>query len=142
MFCSKKRAKKIDKLHKRLLKRVHYKKYITLAELLSIDGSFCINIINLQVLMTEIYKTINNLNPSFMSTIFKEKKTFHQLRNNNLLIIPKASSTKFGYRSISFRGAILWNKLPESIKNAENVHTLKKLIQQWDASTCNCHICK
>ena len=99
---------------------------MTFAELLTIDASFCIHIINLQVLMTEIYKTINNLNPAFMSTIFKEKKTSYQLRNNNLLKIPKPSSTKFGYRSISFRGAIMWNKLPESIKNAENLHTLKK----------------
>ena len=98
---------------------------MTFAELLTIDASFCIHIINLQVLMTDIYKTINNLNPAFMSTIFKEKKTFYQLRYNNLLKISKPSSTKFGYRAISFRGAIMWNKLPESIKNAENLHTLK-----------------
>ena len=141
MLCTKKRAKQIDKLHKRLLKRLHNKNNLSFTELLSIDDSYCIHVRNLQVLMIEIYKTINNLNPAFMNNIFEVKNVFYQFRNSNLLKIPKPSSIKFGYKSISFRGAILWNNLPENIKNAENLNTFKKLIQQWDAKTCNFHIC-
>ena len=39
--------------------------------------------------MTEMYKTRNDLNPSFMQEIFRENKTHYNLRNNNKFIQPR-----------------------------------------------------
>ena len=88
------------------------------SELLSIDGSQCIHVRNLQVLMTEVYKTINNLNPVFMKEIFHMKTNEYDLHNKTLIQIPKVLTKSFGYKSISFRGDMLWNMLPDKVKNA------------------------
>ena len=91
--------------------------------------------------MTEIYKTTHNLNSPFMKEIFRVKKCGYDLRNNNLLIIPKTYTQSFGQKSVSFRGAVLSNNLSLEIKEANNLETFKQLIKQWDAKTCNCNIC-
>ena len=50
-------------------------------ELLLKDNSITIHQKNLQVLATDIHKTINDLNPTFMKEIFKLTDTKYYLRN-------------------------------------------------------------
>ncbi len=142
MFCSKMSAKQIDMVHKGILRTLHREKHMKFTDLLSLDDSHCIHARNLKVLMTEVYKTINNLNPPFMKEIFQIKNSGYNLRNNNLLKVPKTSTVSFGYKSLSVRGAIIWNTLPDEIKNAGNIDLFKKYIKQWDAKTCCCNICR
>ena len=73
-----------------------------------------------------------------MKEIFQAKKCGYDLRNNNLLIISKTYTQSFGQKSISFRGAVLWNNLSLEIKEANNLESFKHLIKQWGAKTCNC----
>ena len=127
MFCSKRMKKLISHQHKKILKLRYQLKGKTLFELLSIDDSHVIHVRNIQVLMTEIYKTIHNLNPKFMKEIFQVKKC--DIRNNNLIIIPKTYTQSFGQKSISFRGAVLWNNLSLDIKEANNLESFKHLIK-------------
>ncbi len=133
--------KSINKLHKRILNIRFRSSGSTIDELLLIDGSQCIHVRNLQVLMTEIYKTINDLNPPFMKDIFQIKHVDYNLRNNNLLKIPKTYTQSYGQKSIALMGAIVWNHLPPEFKDAKNVETFKIHIKQWDAKTCKCNIC-
>ena len=44
---------------------------------------------NLQLLMIEMFKTKNNLNPTFMKNIFTERNVNYSLRNENHLQLPK-----------------------------------------------------
>ena len=61
---------KINRLHERAL-RIAYKDHASSFEsLLEKDRSVTIHQKNVQLLMTEMFKTINNLNPSFMDEIF------------------------------------------------------------------------
>ena len=55
---------------------------------------------NLQTLMIEIFKTQNNVNPSFMNEIFRERVNMHNLRNNNELVLPRIKTVNFGSESI------------------------------------------
>ena len=54
----------------------------TFSELLQKDCAVTIHTKNLQILMTEMYKTKNKLDPSFMQGVFREKTTGYNLRNN------------------------------------------------------------
>ena len=54
--------------------------------LLEKDGAATIHPKNLQLLMTDMYKTRNDLNPSFMQEIFFENESHYNLRNNNEFI--------------------------------------------------------
>ena len=48
---------------------------------------------NLQLLMLEIFKTKNDLIPTFMKDIFAERDKYYSLRNINHLQLPKVRTT-------------------------------------------------
>ena len=94
MFHSRKINNPINSLHERAL-RVVYRDYkATFSELLSKDKSVTIPQRNLQLLVTEIFKTKNELNPKIMEEIFTFKDVDYNLRNNTPL---KISNVKTVY---------------------------------------------
>ena len=74
----------------------------------------------LQLLMTEIYKTRSGLSPPFMKDIFAVRNTGYDLRQGNDLQLPKVHTTTYGIETISFLGNRLWSNLPNIIKQANN----------------------
>ena len=81
---------------------------------------------NLQLLLVEIFKTKENLNPSFMKDIFVERTENYNLRSGNTLQLPKARTTTYGIESVSFLGSLLWHALPERLKNQKILQYLKE----------------
>ncbi len=141
MFSSITANNKINKVHERGLKILYNTKHATFDEMLKLDNSSSIHTKNLQASTTEVYKTINKLNPSFMWDLFTVKQCLHDLRSKNLLILGKNLNNK-GSNSFTHRGAILWNKLPDSIKNSVSMSIFKKKIKLWNGSKCTCKICQ
>ena len=97
---------------------------------------------NLQLLMIEIYKTKNNLNPSFMRDVFTEKNNHYKLRSENHLQLPVAKTTTYGIENIQYRGCLLWSTLPKEIKDSNTFSEFKQKIKLWDGSSCVCRLCK
>ena len=62
---------------------------------------------NLQLLMTEIYKTRSSFGPPCMKDIFAERNTGCNLRHGNDSQLPKVHTTTYGIETISFLGNIL-----------------------------------
>ena len=58
---------------------------------------------NLQLLMIEIFKTKNDLNPTFMRDIFAERKSYYSLHNANHLQPPKVRTKIYGTENIQHR---------------------------------------
>ena len=111
--------------------------------LLQTSGCKRIHEIHIFHLLCEVYKTLHNLNPSFMQTLFKVKSIHYSLRNRNLLWIPAAKSQHFGTQSFLFRGSLLWNSLPDSVKSQNSLETFKRLLKILNLqSICTCRICK
>ena len=75
--------------------------------------------------MIEIFKTQNNMNPSFMNEIFRERLNMYNLRNNNELVLPRIKTVNFGSESIRYRGTQLWFSLPQDIRNTESFSLFK-----------------
>ena len=96
---------------------------------------------NLQFLMTEIFKTINNENPPFMKEIFVREESVYNLRCMFRLKVPRVSTTKNGLETISFRGSQIWNSLPKNLKELNSVTAFKRAIKGWNGENCNCRIC-
>ena len=63
-----------------------------------------IHVKNLQLLMTEIFKTQHSLNPTFMKEIFVSKNNHYDLRNEHLMKLPRPRTTTFWEKRISFCG--------------------------------------
>ena len=72
MFHSRQLNQKINKIQERALRITYKDTESTFNELLQKDCAVTIHTKNLQILMTEIYKTKNELNPSFMQEISHE----------------------------------------------------------------------
>ena len=80
---------------------------------------------HLKFILVEVFKSLNNLNPEFMTEFFKEKDLSYSLRNGSIVTIPAEITSKFGIDSIHFRAAILWNTLPKEIKECKSISQFK-----------------
>ena len=88
-----------------------------------------IHVKNLQLLMTEIYKTKSGLSPPFMKDIFTVRNTGYNLRHGNDSLIPKVRTTTHGIETISFLGNRLWSTLPNIVKQASTLPIFKNHIK-------------
>ena len=142
MFCGKTASKEIDRIHKRALRLVLNDFDSPFETLLRKANECTIHQRNLQKLMLEIYKCLHFENPSFMWEFFEEKDLTYNLRTQNLLRLPPTRTETYGSNSLSFRGSILWNYLPDDMKNAQSVQLFKNAIRNWKGERCMCKNCK
>ena len=133
---------RINRVHKRALRIMWQDIAAPFAELLARGSECTIHIRNLQKLMLEIYKCLNSENPSFMWNIFQTKDVAYNLRTKNLLQLPSTNTLSYGNDSLSFRGAILWNTLSDSIKSLATSASFKRSIKEWKGDNCSCKICR
>ena len=131
----------INKVHKRALSIVYRDFDSSFQELLTLDKGNTIHLRNLRALMTEVFKSLKNINPEFMWNIFSTKTTGYKLRSGIVLKLPPANTTKYGVNSLCFRGSILWNTLPNSLKLSRSLEEFRCSIKNWTGNTCTCHIC-
>ena len=90
--------------------------------LLERNNSVSLHHRNLQLLLVEIFKTKENLNPSFMKDIFVERTENYNLRSGNTLQLPKARTTTYG-------------------KKSENLAVFKRKLRSWKGLDYNCRLC-
>ena len=132
----------INKIHERVL-RIVYKDNISSFEfLLEKSGSVKIHYRNLQYLAVEIYKALNNLSSPLMSELFRVKNMKYNLRNGSIPVSSNSKTECYGKGCISYLATIIWNQVPEEIKNSKSVNSFKKKIKQWIPENCPCTLCK
>jgi hypothetical protein len=95
----------------------------------------------LRYMMTEIYNIINKEGPTYLHGLFSIKETCYNTRNLNMLEQPKYNTVKYGFNSVTYQGARLWNFLDKEIKQCNNIHDFKYLITKWQGPKCNCANC-
>ena len=78
----------------------------------------------MRVLCMEVFKTLKNINPSFMHEIFNTKSSIYSSRNPNDLQHYRPNQVTFGSNSLESLGPQMWNGLPNEIKSAENLNSL------------------
>ena len=96
LFCTKAANNKINSTHKRALRAIYGDYESTFEKLLDRDKSKTIHKKNLKILMTEVYRTINHLNPEYMWEVFAERDVPYRLRSNELCKIPSENSQRYG----------------------------------------------
>ena len=142
MFCDRTRNSKVNPIHKRAFRITYKDMRSDFDSMLLRDNSVPIHIRNLQLLMTAIYKTKWELNPTFIKEIFIEKHSTYGLRSCHNLLLPKAHTTSYGLETISFLGSRLWQALPNDMKQSDNLSSFKRRIKSWKEEECNCRLCR
>ena len=140
MFCSKTTYKMIDSIQKRALRALYLDYDKSMEDFLMIDGIDTIHVI--RALLVHVYKIFHSLNPSFMRNIFVSKFAPYSLPNIELLELPESKTVQYGVNSLTFRSAILWNKLPASFKEAKSLPEIKGKLKSCSIFHCTCSMCK
>ena len=79
----------------------------------------------------ETYKCFHGLNPDYLNKLFKQTSTKYNLRDSCRLEQPKFSTFSYGQRSFRYYGSKLWNLLPFSVKNTNDLNIFKTNITRW-----------
>ena len=88
----------IVKNHYRTLRAIYDTQTRSYEELLHLSGKKKIHTQNLQILMVEVYKCLNNISPPFTWDYFKQKNTPYHLRNTQLLELSKCRTKTYGLK--------------------------------------------
>ena len=93
----------------------------------------------LRSIAMEVFRTLNNLNPSYLQNLFI--KNNNSSRRKNDLEIPTRNTVTFGDKSIRTLGPHIWNSLPEDIKAETSFKVFKKSLEDWFRPKCKCNAC-
>ena len=92
------------------------------------------NVKHLRTLSVEIFKTLNNLDPSFLKEIFSLMQTDRPVQEKYKLNLDIPSYNQVSFSSsnqaLTFFGTKTWNSLPYHIKSAENLASFKTMINK------------
>ena len=141
MFCSKMAHNLINSTHRRILCAKTGSFSSSLEDLLAVTNSVSIHTRNLRLLMTEVFRTLNRLNPAIMWDTFQTSATTYSLRCGSTLVIPRIKKA-LGVNSFDFRASMGWNALPAEVKEAETIAAFKNALSKVTIC-CTCkHCCK
>ena len=142
MFAGKLLISTVQKIHFRSLKVLRNTYDTTYDELLSMDSDVSIHQRHLRLLVTEVFESVNNLNPHFMRKYFKTILFPYDLRKGNTLHLSPAHSTHHGINLLSFRDSLLWNNIPWEIKESLSTEEFNKRLKEHGALPCSCVVCR
>ena len=87
--------------------------------------------INFKILLL-IYKSINGHSPSYLKDLFSPYVPRRDLRSADGMLLTKPKMlTSIGERAISYQGPLLWNGLPDYIKQANSIDNFKKKLKTF-----------
>ena len=76
-----------------------------------------------------MYKTMNDLAPEYLQSLFSQRHSAYNLKNSEGRLTLSKPSTDYLKRSFSYSGAMLWNNLTKSSKNATSAKHFKRNIK-------------
>ena len=138
-FCSKRTMEKIENIQKRALRFLCNDYSSSYEKLLEKNKSCTMEIRRLRTLALEIYKTLNDMNPTFMKDLFHLRE--NTLRRPNDLNVPVRNSVKFGDKSLRSLGPTIWNLLPNNIRTTNSFSQFKTFLTTWFGPKCKCNLC-
>ena len=119
--------RKINRLHERCLRIIYNDKQSSFIELLEKDNFVSIHQRNLQVLAIEMFKVSNGLSPVLLNDIFKRRgEETYNLRKHSQFYRLKVNSEYNGTESVSFLGPIIWDLVPNELKDTGDLAAFKK----------------
>ena len=78
----------------------------------------------------DVFKTINNYSPEYLSDLFRLRDNIKNLRGVNKLQVPKPNTTRYGKNSVKYLAAITWNKISDTLRSLGTLSAFKKAVLQ------------
>ena len=77
-----------------------------------------------------MFKVVNNLAPSRISSIFQNSNHIHSynLRGSNSSLFLPRPNTEYGRKCFRYSGVKIWNSIPEQVRNSESLNSFNRNI--------------
>ena len=139
-FTSMRSTNKIESIQKRAF-RLLYKDYTSTYDcLLAKANKPSVEIKCYRTLALEIFKTLNDLNPTYMQDLFYLRSSSAR-RPNNIAVV-RTNTNIYGKKILRSLGPQIWNSLPEHVKSETSLVHFRSLINTWFRKECLCNLCK
>ncbi len=132
---------KIEAIQERALRFMFNDKTSTYSSLLEKCNYTTLHNKRIKAIASEVFKSVNNLNPNFMNKIFQVKDINYGLRDSNMLCQPKFNKITYGKNTFSYYGTHIWNSLPNNIKESTSLDNFKTMLNAWEGPKCECSMC-
>ena len=83
-----------------------------------------------KLLAVEMFKVYNNLAPPCLLEKFTKLQNAYNLRGSSTKLSLPLPKTNYGKRRFSYKGAYLWNRLPEDMRNSESINIFKNKLKR------------
>ena len=128
-LCSKRSSRKIEKLQERAL-RLIYKDYnISYDALLDLSKRNTMYEYRVKNLLVTIRKITNGEMKPVSKEFYKFKNNNYSLRNTNCFDRPNVNTVNYGINSLRYQGIIVWDKLPNALKDDTDVKEFRKKVK-------------
>jgi len=143
MFHSRQINNKINRVQERALRILYGDDQSSYEDLLKRNEGFTVHERNIQLLLTEMFKAKNKIEPHLLQDIF-EASNYQgpTLRGSKYFARPGIKSVKYGERSLQYFGVKLWDQLPQEMQECDKLARFKSFIKTWRPPKCPCEICK
>ena len=98
--------------------------------MLELDKLFTIHHKNIQALAIELFKIKNNLSVTIMNDIFRPRAVSCNLMSQIDFSCPNVNYEHFGISSLRYIATKVWDKVPNDIKNVNDIETFKSNVRR------------
>ena len=127
---------RINRLHETCLRIIYSDKSSSFEELLQKDESVTIHEKNIQKLATEMFKVFKNLSPPIVADLFEVRQNNYNLKHRSYFSILNVKSVYHGSESLSNLGPRIWNLVPDTLKQLDDINSFKTEIKKWKPVDC------
>ena len=133
-------ARKIEKMQERCLRFVLDDWQNSYSQLL-IQSNNCSSYLNrLRNVAKLVFDVLHQKVPMYLEDLFEAHDTRYNLRDNCKVKQQPFKTVKYGFNSLRYQGAKLYNSLPSDIKQNNREDFIKSL-KKWDGPGCKCGFC-
>jgi len=132
-FCSKSATAKLEKVSERAVRFVFNEKQTRNQELLNKIGLPSLPNQRLAKIVCMVYKAINHDHaPKSIKKLLDFRNTRYDLRETDILKLPKVNIITYGLKSWGYLAPKLWSLLPESDRTIQTFTAFKNSIKKID----------
>ena len=128
-LCNKRSSRKIEKLQERALRLIYTDYNISYDELLDLSKRNTMYEYRVKNLLVTIRKIINGKMKPVSKEFYTFKDNNYRLRNTNCFDRPNVNAVNYGINSLRYQGIVVWDKLPNTLKNETDINEFKKKVK-------------
>ena len=140
-MCNVTDTKKIERIQERCLRYIDNDWSTKYCDLLQKYNKSSLYIVRVKALAQLVFDVLNGDVPSFLYDMFLQNQISYSMRDEMKVKQHCFNTVKYGFNSLKYQGAKLFNNLPLFLKENMSSSDFKKALKSWSGPQCQCGFC-